>query len=66
VLRGDDMKYILVRTYGNGKYMNKVYPMLFEWLSQAEKVCKELNEKDKEDSDKWIAMPVTKYIGDVW
>ena len=60
------MKYILVRTYGNGKYMNKVYPVWFEWLSQAEKVCNELNEKDKEDSDKWIAIPVTKYIGDVW
>ena len=62
------MLYIVVRTYGNGKHMNKVYPMYFEWLSQAERFAKELNECDKDDgsSDKWIAMPVTKYVGSVW
>jgi hypothetical protein len=62
------MKYIAVRTYGNGKHMNKVYPMWFERLSQAEKFCNELNSMNKEDgtSDKWIAMPLTQYIGDVW
>lgn len=61
------MKWIVVRSYGNGKYMNKVYPMWFEWLSQAEKICNELNGMDKENgtSDKWIAMPLTQYIGDV-
>lgn len=59
------MMYIVVRTYGNGKHMNKVYPVLFEWLSQAEKVCNELNERDAED-DKWIIMPLTKYDGPVW
>ena len=62
------MQYIVVRTYGNGKHMNKVYPMCFEWLSQAERFAKELNELDKEDgsSDKWIVMPVIKYVGSVW
>lgn len=62
------MKWIVVRIYGNGKHMNKVYPMWFEWLSQAEKMCKELNDADKDthDGDKWVAMPVTQYIGDVW
>ena len=60
------MKYIAVRTYGNGKHMNKVYPVWFEWLSQAEKICVELNKNDKEDSEKWIAIPLTKYVGDVW
>lgn len=62
------MLYIVVRTYGNGKHMNKVYPMYFEWLSQAEKCCEELNKHKEDDgsSDKWIVMPVTKYIGDVW
>ena len=40
------MKWIVVRTYGNGKHMNKVYRMWFEYLSQAEKMCKELNEID--------------------
>lgn len=63
------MKYIVVRTYGNGKHMNKVYPMWFEWLSQAEKMCKELNEQDcyrDGCGDKWIAMPVVQYKGSVW
>ena len=62
------MKYIVVRTYGNGKHMNKVYPMYFNWLSQAEKTCNELNSLDKDDgsSDKWIVMPIVEYIGEVW
>lgn len=60
------MKWIVVRIYGNGKHMNKVYPMWFEWLSQAEKICNELNSIDKNDStDNWIAIPLTQYIGDV-
>lgn len=63
-----DMKWIVVKTYGNGKYMNKVYPMWFEWLSQAERMCNELNKLDKEEcsGDKWVAMPVTQYLGSVW
>lgn len=60
------MHYIVVRTYGNGKFMNKVYPMWFEYLSQAEKICEELNSLDAEDSDKWIAMPIVKHLGKVW
>ena len=61
------MKYIVVRTYGNGKHMNKVYPMWFEWLSQAERFCNELNANDKEGTDeKWIPIPLTQYVGDVW
>lgn len=63
------MNYILVRTYGNGKHMNKVYPVYFEWLSQAERVCAELNEYQKshsDTSDKWIVMPITEYCGKVW
>ena len=40
------MKYILVRTYGNGKWMNKIYNIYFEWLSEAERIAKELNETD--------------------
>lgn len=62
------MSYIIVRTYGNGKHMNRVYPMFFEWLSQAERVCAELNALNKDDtkSDKWIVMPITQYMGNVW
>ena len=60
------MKYICVRTYGNGKHMNKVYNLYFEWLSQAERVCNTLNKLDSGDSEKWIPIPVNKYIGEVW
>lgn len=62
------MKWIVVRVYGNGKHMNKVYPMWFEWLSQAEKICKELNDADPDISsgDKWVSMPLAQYIGSVW
>ena len=60
------MHYIVVRTYGNGKFMNKVYPMWFDYLSQAEKICEELNNLDADDNDKWIAMPIVKYLGKVW
>ena len=60
------MKWIVARTYGNGKFMNKVYPMWFEYLSQAKKMCEELNSLDTEEDDEWIAMPVVKYLGSVW
>jgi hypothetical protein len=59
------MKYIVVKTYGNGKYMSKVYPMWFEWLSQAQRICDELNTQD-DDGDKWISMPIIQYVGKVW
>ncbi len=62
------MNYILVRTYGNGKHMNKVYPVYFSWLSQAERICAELNEQEHDDSgsNKWIPMPIVEYLGKVW
>lgn len=59
------MHYIVVKTYGNGKFMNKIYPMWFDYLSQAERMCEELNNLDAEDNDKWIAMPIVKYLGKV-
>ena len=64
--RRDGMKYICVRTYGNGSYMNKVYNLWFEWLSQAERVCDELNGIDAEGGEEWIPMPLNQYIGKVW
>lgn len=62
------MKWIIVRTYGNGKHMNRVYPMWFEYLSQAEKMCEKLNDTDPDiecGSNKWVAMPVVQYIGGI-
>ena len=60
------MHWIVVRTYGNGKFMNKVYPMWFEYLSQSERVCEELNVLDTDGNDKWIAIHIVKYLGRVW
>jgi hypothetical protein len=61
------MKYIAVRTYGNGKHMNKVHPVIFDWLSQAERACAQFNEYDSEGtSEKWIPMPLTTYKGKVF
>lgn len=64
---GKEMKWIVVKVYGNGKYMQKVFPMWFEWLSEAEKITRELNSNEAEVSygEKWIAMPVIKYDGKV-
>lgn len=60
------MIYICVRTYGNGKHMNKVHNLWFQWLSQADRVCEELNSIDVESGEKWIPMPLNQYIGKVW
>jgi hypothetical protein len=61
------MQYIIVRTYSNGKWMNKVYPMWFEWLSQAERACEILNKEDIDGTaEKWIPVPVTKFKGSTW
>lgn len=60
------MIYICVRIYGNGKYMNKVHNLWFEWLSQAESVCDTLNQIDADVDEKWILMPLNEYVGEVW
>lgn len=46
--------------------MNKVHNLWFKWLSQAEYMCDTLNKLDAEDGEKWIPIPINKYIGDVW
>ena len=46
--------------------MNKVYNLWFEWLSQAERVCAELNSIDTESGEEWIPMLLNQYIGEVW
>ena len=60
------MKYICVRTYGNGKHMNKVHNLRFKWLSQAERACDILNEIDAESGEEWIPMLLYEYNGKVW
>lgn len=60
------LKYIIVRTYGNGKHMNKVLPMSFEYLSLTDKIIAILNEKDCDSFEKWIAIPIVDYKGDTW
>lgn len=60
------MIYICIRTYGNGKYVNKVHNLWFEWLSQADRMCAELNDIDVENEEKWIPMPLNKFVGKVW
>lgn len=61
------MQHIIVRTYGNGCHMNKVYPLYFKWLSQAERVCPKLNEYYgyTGTSEKWVVMHIDEYIGDI-
>lgn len=65
-----DMLYICVRTYGNGKFMNKVHNVYYEYLSQAQKAVEVLNEQDLYcqelgGSEQWIIMPIAKFIGPV-
>lgn len=60
------MIYTCVRTYDNGKHMNAEECDWFEWLSQADRMCTELNSIDAEGSEKWIPMPLNQYIGEVW
>lgn len=61
------MKYICVRIYGNGKFVNKIYPIYFEYYSQAENVCIDLNSyEDPFTEDCWIIMPIAAYVGEVW
>ena len=55
-----------MRTYGNGKHMNKVYNMFFEYLSQAERMTKELNKIDCDVCEKWICIPLNKFVGEIW
>ena len=54
------MYWICVRTYGNGKFMNSVYPVLFSYLSAAEAFAEDLNKQDclSGHSDKWVAIPM--------
>ena len=57
------MRYICIRTYGNGYYQNKIFPQIFRTLEYAERKCKELNAKDRDDgAEKWIPFPM--YVED--
>ena len=54
------MVWVVVRTYGNGNFMNSIYPVSFKYLSKAEEYAKILNEKEKlkGHEEKWVAIPL--------
>lgn len=54
------MIYICVCTYGNGRYQNKVFPMYFKRLRDAEVQCEKLTKDDRDGlaDDKWIPFPI--------
>lgn len=60
------MIYICVRTYDNGKCVDKVYGLWFNQLSQAARVCEKLNKTDAENGEIWIMMPMNEFVGEVW
>ena len=62
------MKYIAVRTYGNGQFINKVWPEAYKYLSAVEKKCETLNKGDNEISneDKWIPFPIMEHESLAW
>ena len=63
------MVYICVRTYGNGQFMNRVHPVYYLYLSQAQEAVNELNKQDPDcidpGSNKWIFMPISEFMGPV-
>lgn len=62
------MKYIAVRTYGNGQFMNKVWPEEYKYLSAAQQKCESLNTTDNEvgNEDKWIPFPLMEHESSDW
>ena len=64
-----EIVYICVRTYGNGRFMNKVHNVYCEYLSQAKRIVDELNANDLDccepGGDRWFIMPIAKYMGPV-
>lgn len=48
--------WILIRTYGNGAWMNFVYPMVYHRLNKALDKCDELNKKEMGADQKWVPM----------
>lgn len=59
------MLWLVVKTYGNGKHMNKVYPGYCEYLSQATSLADQLNKTDADIAEKWVAMPIDEYLGPI-
>lgn len=54
------MVWVVVRTYGNGSFINSIYPIQFKYLSKAQNCADELNKKEGFEgfSDKWIPLPL--------
>lgn len=53
------MQYICVRTYGDGKWINMVFPQIFESYQECVDKCMKLQEKlNSECNDRWIPFPL--------
>lgn len=54
------MVWVCVRTYGNGQYMNSVYPATFKYLSKATEFAEMMNKRENLESfsEKWVAIPM--------
>jgi len=62
------MRYVPVRTYGNGQFMNKVWPESYKYLSAVQKKCVELNKNREElsNEDLWIPFPLMEHNSADW
>ena len=59
------MQYICVRTYGDGKWINIVFPQVFENYHECIEKCMKLQEKLSSESDeRWIPFPLYSYYED--
>ncbi len=57
------MIYICVRTYGNGAWQNKIYPVYYKSLREAKAKLEDLNMRDKGEGE-WVLFPL--YNADKW
>jgi len=54
------MRYMAVRIYGNGQFMNMAYPVTFKYLSAAQNLCREMEKREDIicNENRWIPFPL--------
>lgn len=50
--------WVAVREYGNGQFVNKIYPFAYLYYSTCEVKCNELNRKYPSEGERWVPFPV--------